>query len=296
MSFGGFPPMGIMDESGGGFLEQGGNASADKKRSRDRESLTPVTIKQIKGSTNDGDSIKLDGVDLFLVKIMGFIENVEEHSTNLTYQLNDGTGVIECKDWISKDAGSNSAPSSHRENTFVSVTGNLREYEGRTHIQVYNISTVVNFNEMTHHLLDVILVHCQNTRGPIPVPLDTKSASMSASMSTPARGKQFQTQSQVMTSPSMPLNMNKGSLNKPQAEAVNSTGVTAVQQAIIDILLEFTAGGGMASGGATAQWVQQRLLGLNYQISLADCVKTLTLLSHMGRVFSGGSDDQYCAI
>ncbi len=27
---------------------------------------------------------------------------------------------------------------------------------------------MLDFNELTYHLLDVILVHCQNTKGPIP--------------------------------------------------------------------------------------------------------------------------------
>lgn len=51
----------------------------------------------------------------------------------------------------------------------IKVIGNMRDYEGKRHLLVFDVSQLVNWNELTHHLLDVILTHLQHTKGPIPV-------------------------------------------------------------------------------------------------------------------------------
>ena len=58
-----------------------------------------------------------------------------------------------------------------RENSFVKIVGQLREYEGRKHVLIYDIAPVTDWNELTHHLLQIVYVHLQNTKGPIPVRL-----------------------------------------------------------------------------------------------------------------------------
>ena len=75
---------------------------------RDKQSLTPLTIKQIHEAVMDhaADSIKVDGCDVTTVKLLGIIESVDEHSTNVNYRINDGTGALECKYWIEKDGTS----------------------------------------------------------------------------------------------------------------------------------------------------------------------------------------------
>lgn len=59
-----------------------------------------------------------------------------------------------------------------RENSFVKIVGQLREYEGRKHVLIYDIAPVTDWNELTHHLLQIVYVHLQNTKGPIPVRLN----------------------------------------------------------------------------------------------------------------------------
>jgi replication factor A2 len=122
--------------------------------SRDRQSLIPFTAKQLIGASQDpsGDLLKIDGTDVHTVKIMGIVEMVEEHATNITYRVNDGTGVIECKLWVEKDGGA----SKHQtcgQFSYVQVVGSLKTYEGVNHILVYKCTPVEDFNEMTHHFL-----------------------------------------------------------------------------------------------------------------------------------------------
>lgn len=53
----------------------------------------------------------------------------------------------------------------------VRVVGNIRDYEGSKHILVFEIFAVEDFNQLTNHLLNVVLTHCIHTKGPIPVSL-----------------------------------------------------------------------------------------------------------------------------
>ena len=53
----------------------------------------------------------------------------------------------------------------------IRAIGPVKSYEVRMHMQVHHISAVDDWNELSHHLLEVIFVHLQNTKGPIPVSL-----------------------------------------------------------------------------------------------------------------------------
>lgn len=55
-----------------------------------------------------------------------------------------------------------------REGMLVRVVGHLREFEGRVHVLVYDVREVEDWNELTHHLLEVVMTHLQATKGPIP--------------------------------------------------------------------------------------------------------------------------------
>jgi replication factor A2 len=128
-----------------------------KKGSRERQSLIPVTVKQILTCENVDDVFRLDGAELFTVKIIGTVDSVAEHATNHTYQISDSTGSIECKLWIDKDSGGSVATGA---NTLVRICGSLREYEGRRHVLVYDMSRVEDWNELTHHMLgDLLILH-----------------------------------------------------------------------------------------------------------------------------------------
>ncbi len=78
------------------------------QQSRDRQSLIPLSIKQLNTASHDDDTFRVDGAELNVVKLMGVVDSVMEHETNFTFKLNDGSGVIECKQWIDKGANSSS--------------------------------------------------------------------------------------------------------------------------------------------------------------------------------------------
>lgn len=74
------------------------------KASRDSQTLFPVSIKQLNTASMEDDQNKIDGAELHTVIIMGIVESVEEHSTNVNFRVNDGTGAVEGKLWNDKDS------------------------------------------------------------------------------------------------------------------------------------------------------------------------------------------------
>lgn len=46
----------------------------------------------------------MDGHELHTVQLVGTFFNLEEHSTNIVFKLNDGTDIIECRQWIDKES------------------------------------------------------------------------------------------------------------------------------------------------------------------------------------------------
>lgn len=102
--FGGFDAM-----TGGGFMDAGGGAKQDsgKKPGRGDRSIKPVTVKQLHGASSTSDGFFIDNTQVNQVRLMGIVENVEDHSTSVNYQINDGTGNCECKFWKDSDDGSN---------------------------------------------------------------------------------------------------------------------------------------------------------------------------------------------
>eukprot|EP01036_Dinobryon_divergens_P023647 gene23647-32019_t len=175
-SFGGgygFDPMGVFDGGaigGGGFLaeERAGGKGSDKKASRDKNSLIPLSIRQLVTATHEDDSYKVDGAELANIKIMGMVAAIEEHSTNFNFKVNDGTGVMDCKQWIDRDTRAQSKLTGLRDGALVRVVGNLREFDGKVHLLVFDVTPVLDWNELSYHLLDIMLTHCQQTKGSIP--------------------------------------------------------------------------------------------------------------------------------
>jgi len=184
--FGGMDPMGgggfdAMDTGGGGFLDggAGGKTDSGKKQYKDKL-LLPTTIKQLITSPFENDALSIDGVAPDIVKFMGMIESIEEHSTVIAFRVNDGTGTIEIKAYIEKESSGTPKYRDCREGAYVRVAGTMKLYNEERHVLLFDMQVVKDFNEMTHHMLEVVMSHCQNTKGPIPGSDADKSAGRGA--------------------------------------------------------------------------------------------------------------------
>ncbi|KAF5228920.1 hypothetical protein FOXYS1_15967, partial [Fusarium oxysporum] len=95
------------DDSGGFFAggsQQGSQGGAGGKSYQD-ESLRPVTIKQILDAEEAyaGADFKIDGSPVTQITFVGQIRKIQPQPTNITLNIDDGTGMIEVKKWIDVD-------------------------------------------------------------------------------------------------------------------------------------------------------------------------------------------------
>lgn len=161
-------------DDGGGFVwgSQGGSQSAAKTVVD--ESLRPVTVKQIiDGETAfTGDSsFRIDGADVKQVTLVGMVRAISPQTTNTTYKLDDGTGIIEVKLWIDADkveSGAAATTGTFGVGDYVRVWGRLKSYNNKRHVGAHVIKPVRDFNEVNYHLLEATYVHLYFTRGGAP--------------------------------------------------------------------------------------------------------------------------------
>jgi hypothetical protein len=113
-SYGGFDPMGGFGAGGygmdagannaGGFMGGGeAETKSNEKKKGDKTTLTHVTCRQLHKCERQDDAFIVDGKELFTVELFGTMHELEEHSTNFLFKLNDGTEALDCKRWIEKE-------------------------------------------------------------------------------------------------------------------------------------------------------------------------------------------------
>jgi len=130
-----------------------------KKKEYDQKHFLPVTIRQVMGCTTEPPTI--DGTEIYYVKIVGCIKSKDEQSTAINYAIEDGTGIIDAKEWVNDKDGASAAARREKivSNVYVRAFGMIRTFNGTTSLQCYHISMLADVNEMTSHYLETILTH-----------------------------------------------------------------------------------------------------------------------------------------
>ena len=177
--FAGMDAMGAAYDMGAGgdagFLTEagGGTQSGSKgKKVYGEKVMLSVTVKQLQDAENgdSGESIKVDGITPGYVKIVGTVESVDRHATQLVYLVNDTTGVMKVVFYLEKDDGENANKFADcKEGTFVRVIGLARaQANEERNILVFSMSVITDYNEVTNHMLESIYCHNFATKGPPP--------------------------------------------------------------------------------------------------------------------------------
>lgn len=99
--------------------------------------------------------------------MVGRVSTVSAQATNTTYKIDDGTGVIEVKQWVDGDAPPELQKYTPKEGDYVHVWGKLKEFNNRRHVGSHVIHPITDFNEISYHLLHATAVHLYFTRGPL---------------------------------------------------------------------------------------------------------------------------------
>lgn len=158
--------------SGGGFMPSQSTAqfadpsSASPAKSRDTQSLLPVTVKQINNALVSHDekiNVLIDGVDATNVTLLGIVCNKAERVTDVTFSLDDGTGRIDCNRWINEPLDTNEMEGI-LDGMYVRVHGHLKSFQGKRQLNVFSIRPVTDYNEIASHFIECVYVHVYNTR------------------------------------------------------------------------------------------------------------------------------------
>lgn len=110
------------------------------------------------------------------ITFVGQIRNISTQTTNITYKVDDGTGVIEVKQWNDPDmsmaepmGNDNDSKSKLVEDGYCRVWGKLKAFNNKKHVGAHVIRLVTDYNEINYHLLDATAIHLFFTKGPVDV-------------------------------------------------------------------------------------------------------------------------------
>lgn len=67
--------------------------------------------------------------------------------------------------WLDKENNMLGKLNSVKPGSMVKVFGSVREFDGKLHVSVFDVSPIIDWNEVTYHTLEVIHTHLYNTRG-----------------------------------------------------------------------------------------------------------------------------------
>ncbi|KAI8629585.1 replication protein A, subunit RPA32 [Xylariaceae sp. FL1651] len=172
-------------DDGGGFMWGSQTGSQSAVKPVNDESLRPVTIKQMIDAepVYAGDALfKIDGQDVKQVTFVGMVRSISQQTTNITYKLDDGTGVIEVKLWLDADKqeSAEGAGPQFKEEDYVRVWGRLKSFSNsnKRHVGAHVIKPVRDFNEVNYHLLEATYVHLFFKRGAVPQPGGNENTTM----------------------------------------------------------------------------------------------------------------------
>uniref|UniRef100_A0A7R9X0S9 Replication protein A C-terminal domain-containing protein n=1 Tax=Craspedostauros australis TaxID=1486917 RepID=A0A7R9X0S9_9STRA len=155
-----------MGDGGGGDGGGMGGSSQTQQRERlpvDEQTIVPVTIKMALSAqpspTGDEYSVLPDGRKLSLIKFVAAVREFMDHSTNVVYKLEDGTGCTDIKQWLNEDSCSaveEIRQQSLRDNIYVKVVAKIKQYNGQATILANSVLPISSGNELTHHMLSVV--------------------------------------------------------------------------------------------------------------------------------------------
>ncbi|GMI84409.1 SUPPRESSOR OF ROS1, replicon protein A2 [Hibiscus trionum] len=157
--------------------------------SRETQGLVPATVKMISEASQSGDeksNFIIDGVDVANVTAVGMAFNKNSRPSDIRFQLDDGTGRIECIRWVTEKIDTKEMDAIE-DGTYVRVNGHLQSYQGKKQLSAFSVRLVTNFDEVTCHFLECIHFHLQNSKA------QSQGAALApqradSSFSTPVRG------------------------------------------------------------------------------------------------------------
>jgi len=176
---------------GGGYIPSGspfgGSANGSPggvTRRAASHSLRPVTIYQLWNATQahtDAEWV-IDTVEVAQVTVVALVKTVQYQTTNIVYNLTDGTGDIEARHWVDSSTADEeeSNPNAISNRDVIRVTGTIKQFGTKRYINATHLARC-SAHEMDFHELDVCNLKMVIERGPV---MPSKSGQPAAQTST----------------------------------------------------------------------------------------------------------------
>jgi len=173
-------------DQGGGYMNSqnvGGSQPQQKQQNRPQraQSIMPCTVAMINKAESAEDKFTIDGIELNQVVLVGLVRSANETTTRLDYTVDDMTGPpLEVRQFVDNDDNTPDAERTMliRENIYVRVHGHVRAFGGKRSVVAFRVAPIVDMNELTTHILEVIHAHIYLTR-PASTPMDTSNTANS---------------------------------------------------------------------------------------------------------------------
>jgi replication factor A2 len=99
------------------------------------------------------------------IQFIGTIHNVSSTPTNISYEIGDGYGYIDVRQWLDSSEDETGKTEGVEQDKFVSVIGTIKVFGGKRHISAQTIRPIEDHNEVYHHFLKALHVS-QSIRNP----------------------------------------------------------------------------------------------------------------------------------
>ena len=224
-------------------------------QTRSSETLHPLTVHQIvSASESSGDGFVVDSKEVGQALLVGLVRKVDVKQSKIVYTIEDHTGTVEATHWInSGDDDAAPQPQSCREGMHARIVGNIKAFEGKRGLIVFNISPITDSNEITAHILSVMQIHLRS-KG-----------------KTAAGGKS--------------VAINAGAFGQAQTFSTADQGLSPNQAAVMKVIQSATDESGVSIHTVLAQ--------LRAKFSEAQIRQAITFLSNEGHVYSTIDDDHF---
>jgi len=116
-----------------------GQKEKKARKPTEEQFMIPITIRQaLKSVTPDGQCL-IDGRDPHHVKLIACIKDIEVSATAVTYNVEDGTGLINVKEWTNNVSPEAAGQSSLAPQMYVRIIGKLSSFQGVASITAYQV-------------------------------------------------------------------------------------------------------------------------------------------------------------
>jgi len=157
-SFGGSQGAGLSQGMGASQGTQATQGAGRTPRQEDKATCIPVTVRTIESalvSRVDDGELQFFGTEPGTIVVVGVVEGLVSQTASLEFVLNDGTGRIKVKHYISgtRGVGQEAGLDGVSAGKYISVVGNVRTSPA-VHIGALCLRLVESADEVSYHTIE----------------------------------------------------------------------------------------------------------------------------------------------